>query len=267
MNITPVLKDNKFDLIIISRHYRSYIREIEELGSCNNVYIQAHDTSIFGDSMDTVKQLKCFKGVATLSKYQEDCLHTRCGVDYNDMVRIGNGIDPDLFKDISITPQTTRLLFSSCYERGGDMVTNDLFPLINDVCEGLDFCSYNNISYRVHNAKYLGQLSKTQLYEEMGKRYFWFYPSTFDETFCITMIENIMAENDLVLPVKHGTTSVIEPFVNDVTMQHSFNNKGTEEYKLALEEAADRIKESIHNHDKGKELRAELKNHVLTNYT
>ena len=99
----------------------------------------------------------------------------------------------------------------------------------------------------------------------MSNRYCWFYPGVFNETFCITMIENIMCENDIVAPLTYGMSSVIEPFVDDVSMKHRFD-RNEDEFWMAVDEASNKINESINNHEKNAELRKELKNYVLSNY-
>lgn len=258
-----------FDLCIISRFYNDIITQLGDFETCDNVWIQAHDTEIFGESFDTIKDIPHFRGVSTLSAYQERCLYEKNNVSWNYMYRIGNGIDPVLFNDLDTTAKNKRLLFSSAPYRGAGIVKDSVVPqLIKKVEDsGVDFCSYCVPDFeKTEHVNCLGSLAKNELYKEMSERFCWFYPLTADETFCITMLENIMCENDLILPLGFGCTSVIEPFIDDVTMKHYFN-KGEKEYKLAVDEAVDRIEESINNHDKGRELRQELKNYVLQNYT
>jgi glycosyltransferase involved in cell wall biosynthesis len=61
-------------------------------------------------------------------------------------------------------------------------------------------------------------------------------------------------------------SSVIEPFVDDVSMKHRFD-RNEDEFWMAVDEASNKINESINNHEKNAELRKELKNYVLSNYT
>lgn len=259
----------EFDLCIISRVYNDFIGKIEENGSCKNVFIQAHDPDIRGNGYKTLKKCSCFKGVSTLSKYQEDSLNKRCDVPYEDMFRIGNGVDPELFKNLDFTATNKRLLHSSCYDRGGNIVRNNVMPRYTEIIPdgGADFCSYNSLHHlnRYKNINVLGCLNKRDLYTEMSNRYCWFYPLINDETFCITMIENAMCENDLILPLDYGCSSILEPFNNDITMANHFTKN--EEFENAVEEAKDRIVESINNHKNGEELRKEIKNYVLNKYT
>lgn len=268
------LRFNKFDLVIISRQYSNLIQIIDDLNASSNVYIQAHDTEIFGDDFKLISQCKNFRGVSTLSAYQEKSIHDKHNVDWKYFVRIGNGIDPALFQNRSFTPTNKRLLHSSAFYRGGEIVKKYIAPYYTQFITdgGVDFCSYadqppqekNKVLNRV---EVLGSLSKPQLYDQMQNRYCWFYPLTADETFCITMIENIMCENDIIVPFYYGPTSVLEPFVNDITMKHNFRSDGGKEFNLAIIKAGERIIESINNHEKGEELRKELKNYVLQNYT
>lgn len=263
--LTEILSQEKFDLCILNRSYYDLFPEINKYKSCDNVFIQAHDVLIYGEDINTLSQYPCFKGVSTLSAYQERCLHNMCGVDWKYMIRIGNGVDHRIFEQLDCTPTSKRLLFSSDYQRGGDIIKDYLLNKIPEI--GVDYCSYfiPNIEQN-DKVSIIGSLGKHDLYKEMSKRYCWFYPSVFNETFCITILENIMAENDLILPLDWGMSSVLEPFINDVSMKHRFNDSWDEFY-LAVDEATVRINDSITNHEKGEELRKELKNYVLCNYT
>lgn len=266
-----LLKYHKFDLVIISRVVGNLLEIIDENKTSDNVFIQAHDVALYNYNINPT-DYKCFKGVSTLSAFHEKCLHDYHGIAWENMVRTGNGIDPKLFQNMDMTPTNRRLLYSSEYKRGGSLLHDVIAPRIPDSGVDFAFSSYaineevldiiNNNEY----SKFIGCLAKIDLYREMSQRYCWVYPTWFPETFCITLLENIMCENDIITYAKFGMASVIEPFVNDISLKHSFY--GTEEeFDLALDETVDRINESLDNHEKGQELRMELKNYVLTNYT
>lgn len=265
-----VISEEKFDLIIISRDYSNLFSGIDYYKTSDNVFIQAHDYIIYGDEFSKIKNFPCFKGVATLSAYQEKSIHDNCYVDWQYMVRIGNGIDPELFNNLNYFPTNRRLLFSSQYLRGGDILKDYVSPRLVD--SGADFLSpsysVNEIEGIEENecVRILGNLPKGELYKEMSNRYCWFYPGVFNETFCITMLENIMCENDIIAPLTYGMSSVIEPFVNDVSMKYRFD-RSEDEFWMAVEEAVNKINESFCDYEKGEELRKELKNYALCNYT
>lgn len=264
-----IMKTQKFDLCIISRFYSDLIGVIDECKACDNVWIQAHDPIIFGDTFDSIKCLPCFKGVATLSAYQERTLHEKNGVDWCCMARTGNGVDTRLFEGLDFTAKNKRLLHSSCFYRSGKIMKDEIAMRLGLLMDGgVDFCSYADSPKEYDNvySKYIGSFNKSDLYRQMAERYCWFYPLTMDETFCITMIENVMCENDIILPMNYGNTSVLEPFVNDVTMKHNFLGDKTE-FDLAVNEAIDRIIKSVENHEEGEGLRMELKDYVLSNHT
>ena len=254
-----------FDLCIISRCYANYIEVIDEFHMADNVFVQAHDVSVYGNDFNGITTLPCFKGVSTLSAYQERVIHEQTGLNWKYLFRIGNGIDPTLFENINCEPKNKNLLFSSAYWRGADIIEHSILPKLGGIC--MDVCSYEKIENVDSNGvNVLGSLNKEKLYYEMGQRYCWFYPSVFTETFCITMIENVMCDNDLILPMDYGMSSVLEPYVNDISMKYRFN-KDDNEYWMAVDESIYRINESINNRDKNKELRRELKNYVLNKYT
>lgn len=258
-----IVVNNKYDLCIISRFFSNIMSPIEYYHMSENVFLQAHDNRVFSlDDINQITQLKCFKGICTLSGYQERCIHDNNGIGWDYMFRIGNGIDPQLFENIDCIPTNKNLLFSSDYRRGCNIIYESILPKLNGIVA--DCCSY--LTNSSENVNFIGSLNKHDLYTQMGNRFYWFYPCSVNETFCITALENIMCENDLILPINSGLITVLEPFINDITMKHTFTN-GNEEYDLAVDEAVERINTSINNHEQGKELRAELKNYVLNKYT
>jgi hypothetical protein len=263
-----LLKYNKFDLIIVTRCCNNILELIDQYHTCDNVYIQAHDIVIFFDI--NPHYFKCFKGVATLSAYQERLIHDHNYIEWDYMYRIGNGIDPTLF-ELDNTPKTRRLLWSSEYgQRGGSLLSQYILPRLSN--SGVDYTvpiyNINDIVGLESNndVSFLGSLNKHDLYHEMSQRYCWFYPLVWHETFCITMLENIMCENDIITPLTYGTHSVLEPYIDDIAMKYRFD-RGEDEFRLAVDEAVERINDSFENREKGEELRRELKNYVLQNYT
>ena len=264
-----LLRYSKYDLVIVSRVYNNILELIDQYHTCDNVYVQGHDIVIYGGINPS--SFACFKGVATLSAYQERLIHDYNYIKWNSMYRIGNGIDPTLFDGLDNTPKTRRLLFSSQYgQRGGSLLSQNILPRLSN--SGVDYTvpiyDINDIAGLESNndVSFLGSLNKHDLYYEMSQRYCWFYPGVFQESFCITMLENIMCENDIITPLTYGMRSVLEPYIDDVAMKHRFD-QGEDEFRLAIDEAVGRINESFENHEKGKELRKELKNYVLQNYT
>lgn len=267
--IERVFKTEKFDVLIFSRVYSNCIEFIDQYKTCPNVYIQAHDPEIDGRAdFGRINGLDIVKGISTLSKYQEDSIHERNNAPLEKMFRIGNGIDLNLFEGLSFLPRQKNIMHSSCYDRGGNIMLNNILPELikKDKDVTLTLASYSNISAdHFENVRMLGGLNKRELYMEMSQNYCWAYPLINDETFCITMIENAMCENDLILPMAYGNTSVLEPFVDRITMQHSFI-KGDEEFKLAVDEMCGRIEDSFIHYDEHQELRDEIKNYVIQNY-
>ena len=161
------------------------------------------------------------------------------------------------------------MLHSSCYDRGGSILEKNIVQSYTKTIDGggVDFCSYTGIGTNNNDVvNILGSLSKIDLYKQMANRYCWFYPLVNDETFCITMIENAYCENDLILPMAYGCSSILEPFNDEISMKHSFI-KGNDEFKMAVDEATERIVKSITEHEKGENLRNEVKNYVINNYT
>jgi FkbM family methyltransferase len=105
-----------------------------------------------------------------------------------------------------------RFLYSSCPERGLERLL-ELWPEISEKLENAELyiCTYNNFprtdshNYekdmkikkmmdRHDNVKYMGKLVKKDLYALMSTCEYWFYPTNFNETSCITAMEMLMSE-------------------------------------------------------------------------
>lgn len=110
----------------------------------------------------------------------------------------------------------------------------------------------------------IGHLSKTALVEEMKKHACWWYPSTFNETFCITSVEAALCGNELSLPLVNGPVTMFRNFRQHVAMHNDTSNP-----ELFVRESATRIFNSIiHYHDPDRvEVRRKIRQHLLDNYS
>lgn len=120
-----------------------------------------------------------------------------------------NGIDIDMFKEFGSLRQTKRLIYTSRPERGMDILLHAVMPLIwakdnkiELVMAGYDHTVpemksfYDGLQNKVKeyqsqgfNVRWLGNLTKRELYKEYQKASLYVYPSNFEEISCITAME------------------------------------------------------------------------------
>ena len=97
-------------------------------------------------------------------------------------------------------------------------------------------------AYDVPWVRFIGTLSKVGLYAEMRKHACWWYPSTFNETFCITSVEAAANGNLPVLPLVNGPATIFKEF-RDVVGMKTCALDG----EAFIKESADRIADAIEN--------------------
>lgn len=178
---------------------------------------------------------------------------------------IGNGIvfenyDENLERDNSI-------LFSSCFNRGLDILVEKIAPKVRKVIPDFNIyvASYdNNLDNKYNELEYvinLGSLGKSDLYNEIRKHKVWFLPLTHWETFCITILENIANDVNIICPYKYGIQDIMKYF-NILCIEDG--NYDDDQY---CELVSNHIIDKINNYDKYKPVRTMLKNYIKDNYT
>lgn len=267
----------KYDFVILNRFFEkydiNYIDLIKVKNIAKHVYIQIHDLSFvlknqilknveddlfFGVNSD-------FVTVVTLNEWHEKNLIAQYPQLDGRTINIPNGVDLSLFKEHNFE-RDNRILWSSCAERGLDILINDIYPLVKKEIPdfGVDVAGYNDLSSietEGKDIKVLGRLTKEQLYEEMSKHKVWFYPGTFAETFCITMLEQFLSGAQIVSPFTYGMRPTIG-YADSIKMENIFAEPV---YKQAVQEAADKIIEIL----KGKqapEIYSEIEKKIHTEY-
>ena len=227
-NLDDLLRNTAFHTIIVSRYVNFF--EFYRSIYTHQTYIWAHDihlitygtysnvNDILINHYDKIKGCICqtewHKNLYTQSYHS---LHGKIHV-------INNGIDTSMFEATTATATATittptpktkvknRFIYSSCPERGLERLL-ELWPRISEKLENAELyvCTYNNFprtdSYNYSkdikiqkmmeshgNVKYVGKLIKPDLYKLMSTCEYWFYPTNFNETSCITAMEMLMSE-------------------------------------------------------------------------
>lgn len=277
------LKFQHFDHIFIMRYYsQETINILKESNSCKNFYLVAHDLRFWkGNSDDTfyindTSNYIVYKDDIENDEWNKNHIHklflmSDFHYEYNSELYprefceiIGNGID---IAENDNNERDNSILWSSCYERGIDILIDKIYPLVSK--EIPDFkiytASYNdNLPEQYKELNYiinLGSLSKEQLYNEMSKHKVWFLSLTHWETFCITVLEEIINDVNICIPFKYGIKSSLRYFESICIKDGDYND---EEY---CQYVANDIIDKIKNYDNYKLIRSILYSYVKHNYS
>lgn len=288
-----------FDYFIFTRVFYEAVYNLLVSHGCKNIYLQSHDMFIWNKfayaeqfiyEPDKYPYLKKF---IALTEFHKRKLHQYNNIPYDKLEIIGNGLDSDLFRRIDLEeetePRDNSILFTSVYTRGGDILVDNVAPLVRK--EIPDFkvriCGYaqDSIPEDVRNnesVEVLGMLTKEEYYKEFKKHKVWFLPCTVPEDFGLCVCEAVMCGCDVVSTFEHGMKDVCWPFIS-LSMKHKFKTKPyrnyhyskyeldmtDEELQEACQEAADKIIYSIKNYDvpERREMREVFKTFILGEHT
>lgn len=291
-------KYQHFDYFIMTRAFNEDIYNMVTECGCKNVYVQSHDMFIWNKDMYVEKfiyddgKYPYLKKYIALTPYHKWELMTYNHIPEDKIAIIGNGLDSDVFTKVDNEPMDVKdnsILFTSVYTRGGQILVNDILPLVKK--EIPDFkvrlCGYVDV-FPEHiknnpDIEILGMLTKEEYYKEFRKHKVWFLPCVVPEDFGLCICEAAMCECEVVSTFKHGAADVCFPFVN-LAMKNEFRvvesdnyhrsnytlNMSDADYKIACQEAADMIIDSIKNYyNDGHRyrLRKSFKNFVLGTHT
>jgi FkbM family methyltransferase len=222
-NLYKLLENNAFHTIIVSRYINFF--EFYKCVYTYQTYIWGHDIYLFSyDSNNSVNNILLnyddkIDGCICQTEWHKNLYAKSYEALHGKIHIINNGIDTSMFSAVtntntpnSIEKVKNRFIYSSCMERGLERLL-ELWPQISEKLENAELyvCTYNNfprtdsINYskdikikkimeRHENVKYLGKLIKSDLYKLMSTCEYWFYPTNFNETSCITAMEMLMSE-------------------------------------------------------------------------
>ena len=138
---------------------------------------------------------------------------------------IGNGIDTSLIHPIQ-EKEKNSFVYTSHAERGLDAVLSDLEKKYIDghlhICTPSYGVEYFDKHFRkrvdaLDNVTYHGNLPVKELYELMSRMETWYYPTQYNETYCITALEMLAHHvKPLVNPIA-GLRDTLGPFHKNIT--------------------------------------------------
>lgn len=256
---------------IIHRFGANMIALIRQYNITENIFIQMHDLSLLYEDHLIRKEemdLSCLhdprvRGFVFLTPWHAKNFFSQYPElsDLNYYV-IPNGVNDALVPD---KPKTCdhHVLWSSCVERGLDILIRDVAPRVRAGVQSVpgipdfevDVAGYGDSIQQYQGLEHvniLGKLDKQTLYKEMSKHAVWFYPGTFAETFCITMVENMLCKNVVVSPFTYGTQDILpdELKMKESLIHATFETTNSYEYYNACNQAAVSIINAINFYDK-----------------
>ena len=190
---------------IIGVSYIHYIKEFEDIEYTDSIF-WVHNTDYFtwwnGEELPDHQQLLLdskLKHIICLTEWHKSKFIEQFPESQNKIKVIGNGVDTSKF--LSLEKKSNQYIYTSHCERGLFKVLED-WPLIlqNNPNAQLKISTpeygleYYNIYFKdkvnnLDNVEFLGTLPQQQLYQLMAESTYWYYPSLYEETFCITALE------------------------------------------------------------------------------
>jgi len=219
-NLHKLLENNAFHTIIVSRYVNFF--DFYKCVYTHQIYIWAHDIYLipYGtyNNVDDILTTHYDKinGCICQTEWHKNLYETSYKSLVDKVHVINNGIDTSMFETANtkatITKVKNRFIYSSCPERGLERLL-ELWPEISDklekaelyICTYVSFPRMDSRNYekdmkikkmmeKHENVKYMGKLTKSDLYKLMSTCDYWFYPTNFYETSCITAMEMLMSE-------------------------------------------------------------------------
>jgi GR25 family glycosyltransferase involved in LPS biosynthesis len=209
-NLKNLINTTAFHTIIVSRYLNFY--EFYKNFSSYQTFIWGHDVILFPfDTNLSVENILTkwsskINGCVCQTEWHQN-LFLSLYPELKDKTHIiNNGINVELF--ISKSKKiNNRFLYTSCSERGLERLL-ELWPSISENIPDseLFISSYNlfpsneqeiklkAIIDSYPNVKHLGKLNKPELYDLMSTAEYWLYPTSFNETSCITSMEMLISE-------------------------------------------------------------------------
>ena len=278
-NLENMLTYIKFDYVFISRYiFSDTLNKFNDYPLNHNIYWVAHDTEIDIDNKPVSNNMfnendilkKHLNKIICMSEFCKECIQNVCNLSDEYFEIIGNGLNISLFKNENNIYKDNNLFWSSRWERGLELVVNNVLPILQRDYPNMKVyvAQYEN-NFPDHlkensNIVFLGQLTKQELYKEMQKHKVMFYPNFYPETFCITIIEAIMNDEEVICPFVYGPATTFKNYRSAFT-NYNIYYETEEQYNEIANDIKYRI-ESYYSKDR-MIIRNLLKEHILNEYS
>lgn len=221
---------NQFIDCVIGVNYLNYFYELNQIKFDKSLF-WLHNTEFHIWHRGTVLrnggrcalQEKRLTRIICLSNWHKDYF----GKEYPEIAHkisvIGNGVDCDSFHT-SIKKKPGTFIYSSHAERGLLKVLEEWENITKGRknCElhiatpeyGLEYYIKNFSEYvdELENVYFHGSLNREKLYELMSTCEYWYYPTDYEETFCITALEMLAHSVKPVTSCKAGLKETLNEF-------------------------------------------------------
>jgi len=212
-----------------------------------------HDMD-YGDRLTAVRAQAFHKIVVLSEWHKQHMLATYPFLDPEQLVIIGNGVDPSRF-NTPVKRHPKRVIYSSSPDRGLDVILEGIWPKITQAVPDAELHVYygmnvfdkyadrfeylkiwkekiNGLFLANKNVVQHGRVNQEQLAEEFKKGAIWLYPTYFWETYCITAIEVQLAG---VIPVFNRIAALQETVASGFAIPGDVRDpKIQEEYAKAV---------------------------------
>lgn len=221
-NIVELKANQHFD-IVIATNYIHYIRYFEELNiTYDKSFFWVHNEEYYtwyrgieledrGRNYLTDERLT---KIIAVSDWQKNVLCKEYEIDESRVSVIGNAISPSDFDDITQEKYPNKVIYTSAPDRGLDNLI-DIWPRLKKINPDLTLWIAgppytkdweNKIREELENSdinewpniKWLGSLPPQELYKQIKSSEYWIYPSTYDETYCISALEMMMGRVKMI---------------------------------------------------------------------
>lgn len=257
-----------FDYFISSRR----TDEITPYLECPNIYLMSHEIGIFhkywGNFVDfRGLKMEKVKKIAVLSEWHKNATKSLYPELLDEQLFLTfNGIKQEPYQNIDHSKKRNMMVWSTCLNRGITFFGQRVLPKIIQAVPDfeLNICSYNvDIKGTLpegDNVHFLGTLNKDQLADLQKQAKIWILPNyglndfgqPLHESFCLTAVENAMAENAIICLNKDGLTTTLEGYsgiLNADFFDETSQNISDEDYEKVANLIAEQAISILNNNN------------------
>ena len=218
---------DKFD-VIIGVSYIHFLKEFEKY-NCKKIF-WAHNTDYFPwwNSKEIHNHRELLNSpnlnkIVCLTNWHKNQWSSKYNLSLDKFEVIGNGIEVGRSSK-KIKKQLGKIIWSSAPERGLDELLNN-WKNIKSVIPHAELHiftpsyrieEFNNIKSDLIDVHFRGNVSPSKLHEEMLSSEYWFYLTSYEETYCITAIEMQLAG---VFPITTNVAALNETVNSGIILE------------------------------------------------